>query len=154
RNSIRQARIRSDHKALEALASSSDISRLPPETVVQLATALLEPGRSEQALALLRQAHLHYPEDWWINNLLGSWCWRGGPGHEDEAIRYYTACMALRPHNIYTLYEISALQRSKKNYVEAVATVTRVIELKPDSARAWLGRGMTYTEMRQWDKAV
>src|SRR5262249_34675225 len=72
RNRLREARRLGNRKALEALASE-DIRRLPPETIRLLAHALYDSGGAQQAMALLRRACLHYPEDWWLNNVLGYW---------------------------------------------------------------------------------
>src|SRR5262249_45664391 len=47
RNQLRQARQRGDRKALEAVAAIVDVGQLPPESLLQLTTALYESGAKD-----------------------------------------------------------------------------------------------------------
>jgi serine/threonine protein kinase/Flp pilus assembly protein TadD len=154
RNQLRQARRRADRQRLEALATSADFSRLPPQTVLLLANALYESGGTERAMALLREARLHYPDDWWLGAWLGWWCLSAQPPQYDEAIRHYTACQATRPRNAYSLHGIAQALAGKRAYAEAVATYSRAIDLKPDYWDAWWHRAEAYLNLGQRDKAL
>jgi serine/threonine protein kinase/tetratricopeptide (TPR) repeat protein len=154
RNPLRQARRHGDGKALAALAASADVARLRPETLHLLGYALYDSGAKEQAVALMRQAQLRYPDDWWINNLMGWYCLTARPPQYDDALRYYTASQAVRPQNPYNLHAIGLGLLGKKAYAEAVVVYSRAIELKPDYSGAWFKRGEAYEHLGQGDKAA
>jgi Flp pilus assembly protein TadD/serine/threonine protein kinase len=93
---VREAVTRSDWKALERLAGEADIERQPPNFLCALAATLpatMKPARLE----LLRRVQRAYPADLWANHDLAfELAQNGQPG---EAVRYYTAALALRPDN-------------------------------------------------------
>jgi tetratricopeptide (TPR) repeat protein len=153
RNPLRAALRRDDRRALEALAASADVHRLPPETLTLLGHTLADHlGAPEQAVALLRKAQRQYPGDLWINNALG-WYW-GGLGQYDESVRFYTAALAVRPHNPYLTHGLGLALGKKGAYREAYAEFSKAIELKPDYALAWQNRGVSHGHLGQWDKAL
>jgi Flp pilus assembly protein TadD len=154
RNQLRQARQRGDRKALEAVAASVGVGQLPPESLLQLTTALNENGAKEEAMALARRALLVHPGDFWLNNYLGWWCLKAQPPQYDDAIRYYTASWSLRPRNPYTVNALGDALAGKKAYTEAISLFSRAIELKPDYAQAWILRGSAYRALHQYDKAL
>ena len=57
--------------ALEKLADTADLDRLPEASVSRLAFSLARRGRSERAIALLRGIQRKHPDDFWINADLG-----------------------------------------------------------------------------------
>jgi tetratricopeptide (TPR) repeat protein len=154
RNRLRQAQKHGDSKALVALAASADVARMRPETLHIMGDALYESGAKEQALTLLSQAQLHYPDDWWISNLLGWCCLTAEPPRYDEAIRYYTAAQALRPQNPYTLDGVGRGLLGKKASAEALAVYARSIKLKPELSTTWCWAGVAHYEMGRQDEAI
>jgi serine/threonine protein kinase/Flp pilus assembly protein TadD len=161
RNRLREARRLGDHKALETLASSADVVRRPPDTVLLLAAALYDSGGTDRAMALLRRACLHYPENWWLDNQMGWWCLTATPPQLDEAIRYYTACMAGRPRNACVLCRLGDALRQKNANEEAIATYTRAIELQPGEpgphihlANALKDKGRLDESIAEWREAI
>jgi tetratricopeptide (TPR) repeat protein len=96
RNTLRDALERKDRQALTELASAEEASKLPPATVVQLGDALKATGAHDEAVALLRKARRQHPTDFWINHQLASTLSEMQPPQLEEAIRYYTAAVALR----------------------------------------------------------
>jgi serine/threonine-protein kinase len=154
RTQLRQARMRGDRAALEALAGSADVRQLPPESLLQLATALDETGAREAAMALARRALLVRPGDFWLNLHLGWWCLKAQPPQYDDAIRYYTASWSIRPGNAYTVKTIGDALAGKNAHAEAIAAYSRAIELKPDLWEAWALRGELYVTSGLWDLAA
>jgi hypothetical protein len=63
RNQVRDALEKRDGQALAGLAASDDVFRLLPSSLSVLVDALEEAGRTEQAVALLREARLRRPDD-------------------------------------------------------------------------------------------
>jgi serine/threonine-protein kinase len=83
--------------AFEELAATAPEDSLHRESLSRLAFALWSLGRKELSTALLRRAQRARPDDFWINydlarSLLGT-------GRPDEAARFFTAAVAIRPRS-------------------------------------------------------
>src|SRR5262249_1830704 len=83
----------------EQLAAAAASTGLPAHTAVHLGHLLRYVGAYEQAVTLLRQAQREHPGDFWINHALGSCLYVMKPPQLDEAIRFYTAAMVIRPQS-------------------------------------------------------
>jgi eukaryotic-like serine/threonine-protein kinase len=137
RNQLRDALLRQDFKALEALAASADIPRVPPGNLYLLAYALYEVGDNEgptkQAVALLRKAQQEYPGDLWINHALG--CFYGyalQPPEYDQSVRFFTTALALRPHSWSITVTLGEVLLWKGSFREAIAAFDKALEQTPD----------------------
>jgi serine/threonine-protein kinase len=86
--------VRAAFEELAALAPEEDMHR---EILSRLAFALRSLGDKERAAALLRRAQRAHPDDFWINCDLASSL--KGAGQPDEAVRFYTAALAIRPRS-------------------------------------------------------
>jgi serine/threonine-protein kinase len=81
----------------EELAASAPEEVLHGESISRLAFALGFLGDKERAAALLRRAQRAHPDDFWINcDLAGSLI---GAGQPNEAVRFYSAAVAIRPRS-------------------------------------------------------
>jgi serine/threonine protein kinase/Flp pilus assembly protein TadD len=155
RNQLREALERQDRKALEGLAASGDIGRLGPTNLVLLHYALVDAGALDQAVAILRRGQREYPGDFWINDALGHfYLLRVRQGQYDEALRFYSVALALRPSCPYMLHGVAEALRAKGALEEAVAAHSTVIDLKPNYAPAWNNRGAAHHQLHQYDKAI
>jgi serine/threonine-protein kinase len=154
RHQLRQARLRGDRKALETLAATADIQQLPPESLLQLMTALYESGGKDEAMAFARRAVIVHQGDFWLNDYLAFWSGTAQPPQWDDTVRYYTAARSIRPNNPYIAKALGYALLQKKVYTEAVATLSWAIELKPDNWDAWQRRGETYLELGKKDEAL
>jgi tetratricopeptide (TPR) repeat protein len=159
RNQLREALMTGDFKALEALAASADVSKVPPGNLCRLAYALYEAGddRAEgakQAVALLRKAQWQYPGDFWINHALGDFYgFALRPPEYDGALRFYTAALALRPHSHYTIHSIGNVLLGKGSSREVIAEFDKAMGLKPDYSEPLWNRAAAYLALGQRDKA-
>lgn len=83
--------------AFEELAATAPESALHRESLSRLAFALGRFGKKEKeaATALLRRAQRAHPDDFWINYDLARSLM--GTGRPDEAARFFTAAVAIRP---------------------------------------------------------
>ncbi len=97
RNAIRDAVAKGDVPALRQLAHDPDVARQPVATLDRLGNALVQAREFDEAVALLRQAQRLHPHDFWINHDLADAFTSSEPAQYDEAIRYYTVAVALRP---------------------------------------------------------
>jgi tetratricopeptide (TPR) repeat protein len=153
RNQLRDALDRPDRKALEDLANSAAGGELPAATLHLLGATLRYAGAPDKAVALLRQAQRQYPNDLWINDTLANICLVELRLY-DDAMRFYTAALALRPRDPYIVYSIGQALYYKGSQLDAIAEFSKTIELKPDYANAWCGRGNAYYCLHQYDKAL
>jgi tetratricopeptide (TPR) repeat protein len=154
RNRLREALKAEDRKALEALAASADVPRLPPQTLVLLGVTLKRLGSRERAEALLREAQRHYPADLWINDSLAVLCLSPPSPNYDDAVRFYAITVALRPNNPYLVRALGTALHTKGSLVDSVAMFSKAVELKPDYWQAWCDRGHAYLKAGQGDKGL
>ena len=97
RNRVRDALEEQDRSVLQELAASDQSMELPHSTLQLLGRTLRYARMNAQAVTLLRKIQQHYPGSFWVNFDL-AYCL-----HETdqpvEAIRFYTAALALRPQS-------------------------------------------------------
>ncbi len=139
RNQVREALERSDQEALRALAASPKIGELPVQTLSLLGGAIKDDAANE---AVLRQAQRKYPHDFWINFQLAWTLERARPPQLSDAVRFYTAAVALRPQNVPIYMWLGNALFKQGNLHESEAMYRRYVELKPEHAAGhyWLGQ--------------
>jgi serine/threonine-protein kinase len=126
-------------EALERLAATADLDRLPEASVTRLAFALASMQRREMAIALLRRTQRAHPDDFWVNADLGRELMFSG--QPDAAVRFFAVAVGVRPQSGLALYSLgTALQRSGQ-LTEAADTFRRLIALRPDDAHARVSLG-------------
>jgi tetratricopeptide (TPR) repeat protein len=151
RDSIREASLRGDRQALAKLADTVPLRDVPPPTLWLLGNELMELDYADRAMVVLQQAQRQYPDDYRINDTLG-WFSRTAfsPPRYEDALRYYSIASALRPHlprghralaEALAKAEERNFRPGKNRSAEAIAEYSRVIELTPEDARAWIERG-------------
>ena len=134
RDRFRKAVLNNDRKALVELAASAPISSLPVETVDRLGDALLGKGTIEEAAAFLKKGQRLHPQDYWINVNLAICLLRLRPRQLDDAIRYYTAAVALRPENAGNQVQLGYALGLYGKLDEAIAVYKEAIRRQPDNA--------------------
>ena len=103
RNQLREAVERRDSKGLEALAAAAKTQLLKPGNLFLLGVALINDVGVHQAVDFLHRAQRQYPGDLWINDALGALLSYPAP---DEAVRFSTAALAVRPLSPYFTYRV------------------------------------------------
>jgi serine/threonine protein kinase/cytochrome c-type biogenesis protein CcmH/NrfG len=139
RNRLRRALVRQDRTALVELAASPEVASLPAPTLVLLGEALAESGEFSQAIAILRQGQRRYPGDFWISHRLG---WYFGPTQTDEAVRFLTAALAIRPSSVRVGLNLGGMLLHKGAVDEAIAAFREVTRLQPSCAEAYSALGL------------
>jgi tetratricopeptide (TPR) repeat protein len=137
RNRLRDARDRRDSTATDALLASAPA--VGGESFVGLAAGFdpREEAAVEQALPLLRQAQRRHPDDFWANHYLATYLRRDSqPPRLEEAIRYYTACVALRPRSSGARVNLGLALAASGDLDGAIAQYQEAIHLKADYAEA------------------
>jgi RNA polymerase sigma-70 factor (subfamily 1) len=154
RQSGRAARGRDDRQALEKLAREVDVGAQPPEALFVIELGLRQRGAHETAVALLRRAQEIFPSDFWINHDLGMALQDSRPSHGEEAIRFLTVAVALRPQSAGGRFNLGAPFLDQGRLDEAIGAFRKAIELKPDDASAYNDLGNAFWEKGRLDEAV
>jgi tetratricopeptide (TPR) repeat protein len=136
--------------ALEVLAQSARVAELPARALTRLARGL----RPAQAAALLRRAQGQYPADFWVNNDLGFRLQKVTPPEREEAVRFLTAAVALRPESPGAHYNLGTALYEKDRLDEAIACYQKAIELDQKYASAHTNLGNALHAKGQVDEAI
>jgi serine/threonine protein kinase/Flp pilus assembly protein TadD len=151
---VRAARERNDLQAMEQLAREVDVTAQPPEALFLLDMSLRQRGAWESAVAVLRRARDAFPGDFWINRDLGMTLLVCPPPQYDEAIRFLTAAVALRPRSSGVRLNLGNALWRKGRLDEATAAFRQAIDLKPDYALAHRILGRILLEQGKVDEAA
>jgi tetratricopeptide (TPR) repeat protein len=154
RMELRELVQRGESPALVQWAASDEVGALPPVTAACLAECLREMGALREATALLRRAQEQHPGDFWVNHQLGYYLSLSGDAHCDEAIRFYTAAVALRPDSPGAQLNLGNALGVRGRRDEARAAFQRALALRPDYAEAHCNLGRILWELGRQDKAL
>jgi serine/threonine protein kinase/Flp pilus assembly protein TadD len=154
RTQLRQALETDDRAALEELAQRSAGANLAPITQVLMGSALQELGASAPALALLREGQRRYPGDFWLNWELAHLLMEATPGQYQEALRFESAALALRPQSPVANLGVGVALANQGRHEEAMAAYRQAIELKPDYALAYANLGYSLRKQGRLEEAV
>jgi serine/threonine protein kinase/Flp pilus assembly protein TadD len=154
RQGVRAAREKNDRQEMEKLAREVDTAAEPPEALFVLEKGLAQRGATEAALALLRRAQQACPGDFWINHELGRALRDCRPPQYEDAIRFFTAAVALRPDNAGVRLNLGTALARAGRLDDALAAYRQAIELKPDYSMAHYFLGQILAEKGQLDEAI
>jgi serine/threonine-protein kinase len=140
-----------DWKALEQVVREADIQKQPPSFLLFVA-ANLPNEMSSIRLELLRRIQQAYPADLWANHGLAYALKESG--QPAEAVRYFTAALALRPSNPGIYLNRGNALRAAGELKEAIADYRRAIDLAPRYAAAHQNLANTLRDMNQLDEAI
>jgi serine/threonine protein kinase/Tfp pilus assembly protein PilF len=132
---MRDALKRHDDPALKQLARTVNVREWPLPSLSLLVYIAGTDPKVERSLLL--QAQREHPEDFWINFQLGwNFAHWEAPLHSDQAIRYYTAAIAIAPRHAHTHCHLAHELSGRGRFDEAIAEYEKAIELDPDYAEA------------------
>jgi serine/threonine protein kinase/tetratricopeptide (TPR) repeat protein len=154
RGQLRDALARKDPKLLQDLAASERTAGLPPTTLTLLGAALWPTGAVQEAVDLLRQAQRWYPDDFWINHELAQALKHLKTPRWEEAVRFYSAALALRPRNPGVLLNLGHALAGKGAPEEAIAIYQQALLIKPDYAMAFNDIGSALNDRGQLEQAL
>jgi serine/threonine-protein kinase len=151
---VRAARTMKDpalrRAALEKLAASADTAQVPARALTQLATQL---GPAAQ-VKLLRQAQTRHPADFWVNHYLAQALIQVTLPEWDEAVRFFTAAVALRPDSPGCLMNLGIALHGKGQVDEAIACHQKALALDPKYAAAHSNLGSALYGKGQVEEAI
>jgi tetratricopeptide (TPR) repeat protein/serine/threonine protein kinase len=154
RNAFRSAVWRGDVETQRQLAAQPEFSRLRPYTAAFLGRQFHNRGETSKALELFLAIQQRYPADFWINSTL-AWCYRSmNPPRLDQAIRYYTAAVVLRPRSRGLRVSLGESLSASGSHDEAIAVYRKAIELDPKYAVAYSWLGYALGRQGKLDEAI
>jgi tetratricopeptide (TPR) repeat protein len=154
RRRLRETIGTSDEATVRRLGAERLPERLPSAAVVMLAYRLRDIGESKRAVEVLRQAQRDNPGDFWLCFELAAHASRQGQQGAEEAVRYFTAVLALRPGSAVVNYNLGTALHDQKKMAEAVAAYRKAIDLKPDYAIAYNNLGVALAAQQKLAEAV
>jgi tetratricopeptide (TPR) repeat protein len=141
RKRFRGAIEKKDAKTLIALASEAETQGQPAEMLCLLAAALRQASAPAEAIKVLRDAQWRYPSHFWINHDLAELLSRQPTGRE-EAVGFYRAALALRPHSPGSYLGLGTALMEQGKLDDALRSFRQAIALDPANATAHLGLGV------------
>ncbi len=155
RDRFRDPKVWKDPAALAALAGEllhdqSQLSQQKPQLLVALGNALL--SRKVDAVPLLAEAQVRYPDDFWINFTLGNGLqvneqWKEGAG-------YFRAAIALRPESAAAHNKLGWMLYQMKRLDEAIREYQTVLTLDPKNPVAHNDLGLALSAKNQLNEAI
>jgi tetratricopeptide (TPR) repeat protein len=147
----RQAAADRDWKELEELSRVAEVAEQPPSFLV-LVAAKLPALRQATRLALFRRIQSAYPADLWANLELAV---ELSENHQPaEAVRYYTAGLALRPKNPGIHLNRGNALLAAGEVDEAARDFRNALALAPRYGAAHQSLGHVFSARGQVDRAV
>jgi tetratricopeptide (TPR) repeat protein len=144
RNRLRDALEGNDPKGLKKLAASCPGNEVKPATAELLAGLCIGTSAAKNAVDVLQKVRQRHPDDIWVNHHLAYLLVEMGPPHLEEAIRYYTAAVALRPQSPGCHFNLGYALARMSRLDEAIDEFRESIRLKPDysSGHSHLGSAL------------
>src|SRR5262249_30881563 len=127
----------------------------PPSNARILAIELRHSGEPERALEIQLALRRQQPDDFWVHLSLGLTCSRMKPPRWDQAVRYYTAAVALRPRSPNARINLAQALREGGSFDEAIAEYQEAIRLNPSDAQAHTNlSGVLWQDKHDYDRAM
>lgn len=140
---------------MRAVVASPEAFRVPAGTLFILGWWLRQDERdSAEAEGFLREARRRQPDDFWINFLLANRMEDSTPPHDEEAIRFYTVAVALRPESPAAHVNLGAALKRKGQLDDAIAEYRQALHIKGDWALARYNLGHALRENGRLDEGI
>ncbi len=151
RKEIRRALSARDGKALQRLAEG-DACRSSAVTVAMLAASLVNAGRRDAAVKLLRQSVFVYPNDFKISHDLGSLL-RQRRVPSPESVLLASMGVALHPQSSHALADLAHSLMQAGEHAKAAELLDRLRKTDPGYRRGWHYAASLANRQGQWQMA-
>jgi tetratricopeptide (TPR) repeat protein len=154
RNRCRDALLRRDRAAIEELADRVPTDQVSVRTLWLLGTTLRDVGAPDKAVSLLLRAQREYPSDLWINDALGDLSMNAfRPPRTDDALRFYSIALALRPTRPQLHDAIGVILQRKHDVEGAVHEYQAALRIDRNDAWAHINLGNVLFEKKDFEGA-
>jgi serine/threonine-protein kinase len=155
RDELRLRAARDDLAGLRRMADDEKtLGAQEPRSLVLLAEALRARGDGGRVGPVLGRAWHLKPNDFWVNFELGSSWDPNSPAPPDQAIRFLTAAVALRPRSFAAHTNLGPALAKNGQLDEAIAEFRAAIELDPNNHRAHANLGLALSMKGRFEEAV
>jgi tetratricopeptide (TPR) repeat protein len=137
RNRLRQPELWRDGARLTQIAQEPSGAEVSPQLAIALDRAAHQSGGD--VTPLLTAVQTRYPQDFWINFVLGATL--GEARRWDEALGYYRAALAVRPEVSAAQNNLGDVLYAKGRREEAIGHFKEALRLDPNSIVAHLSVG-------------
>jgi tetratricopeptide (TPR) repeat protein/tRNA A-37 threonylcarbamoyl transferase component Bud32 len=141
-------------RQLVRLAATAEARRLPPADLARFGLSLTQAGAVAEAVALLRGGWSRHPGDFWINFQLAWALSELEKPAWGEAVRFYTAALALRPGSDAVYNNLGIALRAQQDLKGAIAAYQKAIKLNPKDALAYNNLGLALEDQQDLKGAV
>jgi serine/threonine-protein kinase len=149
RDRARDPAVRADEAALVKVIKAAPVA----DSCVPLLLALdrhLDP-HSKERLPFLKKIQQAHADDFWANFTLGNVLQWENPG---EAVRYYQAAVALRPHMALTYHNLGLALFSTGRLEEAIVHFRKAVDLDPTSLQTHHVLALVLAQLGRHDEAI
>jgi tetratricopeptide (TPR) repeat protein/serine/threonine protein kinase len=147
----REAFARRDVAGLLQLAGSPQAQSQSPVAAVKMALALVSVNERSAAERLLRSWQESYPGDFWLNHDLGMLLLHQQP---EEAVRYLTAALALRPDSPPVHNNLGVALKAKGDGEGAIREFRAALRIEPNLAMAHFNLGNALFAQKDLEGAI
>jgi tetratricopeptide (TPR) repeat protein/serine/threonine protein kinase len=151
---LRVATRRQDHTEVVKLAQELPIQDLPSIAIVNTAKDLVAVEEWTAAERLLRAGWARSPDDFWLNADLGKLLRDQRPPRPEEAVRYLTVAVALRPGNPGARINLAGVLAPRGDLEGAIIHLQAALHIVPDYFMAHNTLGLVLQEQGQMDEAI
>jgi serine/threonine-protein kinase len=141
-------------QALERLAESADVKKLPAPALTRLTKRLGGARAWASAVKLLWRAWKQYPADFWVNHDLGLALQEVRPPDLAGAVRFLSVAMALRPDSAVVRSNLASALANNGQLNEAITYNRQALELDPTFAPAHYNLGNVLRDTGRLDEAI
>lgn len=135
RRRIRQAFDCQDEKeqrvVLETLADEADFGKQPVRVLTNLADRLEALRARDVAIKFLRKVQKRHPSDPWTNSSLANLLRTARPPQFEEAVRYFSVAIALRPESSGLHVNLGVTLHDQGKIDEAIAEYREALRIDP-----------------------
>jgi eukaryotic-like serine/threonine-protein kinase len=155
RNRLRDAISASDVDELRklALTDKDELKKQPTPTLVLLGEGLSKFNEFKLATKVLTDAQRRRPDDYWINYTLGTVLAASDPKKYDEAIRYLSNAISVRPNSGLTHFKLSEVLDKAGRKEESLIELETAINLWPEYKYFAQSMALRLQSQQQLDKA-
>ena len=143
-----------NREALVEVAAAGTPDDVPALSLGLLARALSDHGAYAQAETLLRRAQRRHPTSFWLNYDLAKTLLRQEPPLRDQAIRFLSVALALRPDSPAVYATLCGALADAGAWEEAAALCQEAVRVKADSAMLHLSYGNALGHQGKEEQAV
>ncbi len=119
---------------------------------IKLALNYLEQGNKDQAITELEKIVEREPSRYQVLTLIAELYEEAK--NDDRALANYRLSLSVQPRQLDVYLRMTVLELKNKHYTEAIHLLDTALERFPDSSQLYYFYGLTYSETKEYPKAI